>query len=182
MAHNESLVSHFCFLYKQLPFIISVGGIPNSARVFLVSAAHNSSSEAASCSVMVLVYFRALSLVTFHSSPVLRSRVVGKCRDYYIWKIQKNSAGMIDWSSNQRLFILTLLFNCKSWDENNSNLQDPQVLRSRSWRGGTWRPHQHLLLMHFHRASLNLNLEPSLPSSLFFFPLSSAQHSSLFIQ
>lgn len=77
MAHNESLASHFCFLSKQLPFITSVGGIPKSTCVFLVSAAHNSSSEAASCSVMVLVYFRALSLVTFHSSLALPSLVVG---------------------------------------------------------------------------------------------------------
>lgn len=77
MVYYESPASHFCFLSKQLPFITSVGGIPKSTCVFLVSAAHNSSSEAASCSVMVLVYFRARSLVTFHSSLALPSRVAG---------------------------------------------------------------------------------------------------------
>lgn len=91
MVHNESLVSPFCFLYKQLSFIMRVGGIPKSTCVFLVSAAHNSSSEAASCSVMVLVYFGALCLVTFHSSLVLRSRVVGKFWNTETTKTQRKS-------------------------------------------------------------------------------------------
>lgn len=49
--------SFLFFFHKQHPFIISVGGILKSACVFLEGAAHNSSREAVSCSVMVLVYF-----------------------------------------------------------------------------------------------------------------------------
>lgn len=84
----------FFFARKQHPFIISVGGILKSACVFLEGAAHNSSREAVSCSVMALVYFWALSLVTFHSSLMQCSSVEGNIYTtthdwfYQVWSVK----------------------------------------------------------------------------------------------
>lgn len=75
--HPNPCLSQSLNSAQTFPFIRSVGGNLKSAGVYLVSAAHNSRSQATSCSVMVLVYFRILSPVTFQSSPMLHSSAVG---------------------------------------------------------------------------------------------------------
>lgn len=66
---------------------------------------------------MVLVYFRALSLVTFHSSPVLRSHVVGnvgpteyewftKNKKKYILMLQQTLCCLTEKVATKKLLML----------------------------------------------------------------------------
>lgn len=144
-VYTESLLSHFCFLvccffctssfHSWQALVESL----KSACVFLASAAHNSSSEAAaSCSVMVLVYFRALSLVTFHSSLVLRSLAVGNVGIAVSEWLEKGARERLAVRKIRGCSYIRwkILQNCKKCPKKASLVfQDLWVLRSGSLRG-----------------------------------------------